>query len=239
MRVFSNETISSIRDKSVSFSNLFSESGIDGAIFRGLFNHLDLNELKQWIYTWGLKEKFSSNQKYKVGATKNHKKIVDKPLDDPRPTRFVLHQFFPWNTVDNCCAKNIFQDLVVIRNLLTGLPEGTGTEDISEYISWISCVHYRQGGDFIAPHVDDYAYQTILVLSELGKDFETGGQYYLTNGKHIYTEPNLRLGDIVVLKSNIPHGVHPIDPFYTLDSYSEKGRWMVFCPLVKSSDIEQ
>ena len=122
-----------------------------------------------------------------------------------------------------------------LRNLLVGLPENAGFEDMSRYVSWPCVIQYRRGGDYLAAHRDDYLYQMLLILSEIGSDFETGGNYLLDSHKHVYNEPALKFGDLVMLRSDIVHGVHPIDPHLSVDEQSERGRWILFFPLSDAS----
>lgn len=204
-------------------------------VIRGLYDRDRLLELRDAVYGLRHSRGFAENMKYNE-STPDHVKIVDKPLSDPRPTRFVLSQFFPWNTPHHRDIRTIAEELMIFRNICSGLAPQTGLSDADEFISWPSFIHYRRGGDFLAPHRDDYAFQTILILSQSGEDFTQGGAFYLDPSRHHFLEPSLEFGDLVLLKSDLVHGVHAIDP-QADDNGSQAGRWMMFCPLIRRDHI--
>jgi hypothetical protein len=238
MQVIEDETLASIKERYDFWAREVSRvSKEDVLLFRSLFESERLLSLRRWIHGFRLSQGLSGHHKYSR-STPDHVKVVDKPLTDVRPTRFEFYQFFPWNEQNNPDFKALTTELTILRNLLSGLPPETGYPDTSRYISWPCILHYRRGGDFLAPHRDDYAYQLILLLSERGKDFEEGGNYVLQDGKHRFLEPELQFGDVILLKSDIYHGVHAIDPHLPLVETSEDGRWIMFFPLSEASILE-
>jgi hypothetical protein len=202
-----------------------------------MFDNTELLSLRHWIHSFRLEHGLSGHYRYSK-ATPDHVKVVDKPLTDARPTRFEFYQFFPWNSQNNPAFSRLTTELTITRNIFSRLPPETGYPDTSRFVSWPCILHYRRGGDFLAAHQDDYAYQLILLLSERGKDFEEGGNYVLKNGKHLFLEPELKFGDLILLKSDIYHGVHAIDPQHPLNELSEDGRWIMFFPLSDASLLE-
>ena len=76
-------------------------------------------------------------------------------------------------------------------------------------------------------------------MSELGKDFSSGGQYILSK-EHgsFFTEKQLKMGDLVMLKFDIPHGVYPIDQDSVSSDSSITGRWIMFSPYHDSSILD-
>lgn len=207
------------------------------AVIRGLFDRDRLRAMKAWVYAFRQQQGLSGHMPYNE-ATPDHVKLVDKPLSDRRPTRFILSQFFPWNNDHrgNGDIAEISMGLMTFRNLCSGLDPRAGLVGDETYVSWPSVIQYRQGGDFLAAHQDDYAFQCILILSDFGQDFETGGNYYLGPEGHRFLEPDLQFGDVVLLKSDLVHGVHGIDPHLPLDD-SAGGRWMMFCPLARRDAV--
>lgn len=207
----------------------------ESAVIRGLWSRDRLLALRDHVFRFRQANGLSGNMAYNEG-TPDHVKIVDKPLGDHRPTRFVLSQFFPWNTQSHADIPAISLGLMRFRNLASGFAPDTGMRAGCEYVSWPSVIQYRRGGDFLAAHRDQYAFQCILVLSQMGEDFAEGGNYYLSETGHHFEEPNLRFGDVLLLKSDLVHGVHPIDP-HLADDGGMGGRWMMFCPLAKRSEV--
>lgn len=207
----------------------------ESAVIRGLFDRDRLLALRESVYGVRQRDGLSGNMPYNE-ATPDHVKLVDKPLGSDRPTRFVLSQFFPWNRQANADIPAISQGLMRFRNLASGFAPDTGMRAGCDYVSWPSVIQYRRGGDFLAAHRDQYAFQCILVLSEMGQDFTEGGNFWLGETGHHFEEPNLRFGDVLLLKSDLVHGVHPIDPALH-DDGSMAGRWMMFCPLARRADV--
>lgn len=203
----------------------------DSAVIRGLFSADRIQTLKAETFAFRERMGLSGNMAYDE-TTPDHVKLVDKPITTNRPTRFMLSQFFPWNSPPYEDIRTISRQLMAFRNMCSGLGWGAGFEDVSEYVSWPCIIQYRKGGDFLTAHRDDYAFQTILIMTELGVDFETGGNFYLNDQGHNYLEPELKVGDVLLLKSDLAHGVHAIDP-HRADDGSAAGRWMLFCPLSK------
>ena len=65
-------------------------------------------------------------------------------------------------------------------------------------------------------HVDPfYEHQKViptLLLSELGKDFESGGFYLMDeNDNKVFMDEKLSFGDLTLFNPQIPHGVDLID----------------------------
>lgn len=236
MKLFEQSSLSSmIEDAERWKGELAPILASQSVVIRGLYEPDRLLELRESVFQLRKTHGFAGNMKYNE-ATPDHVKIVDKAFDDARPTRFVLSQFFPWNTPVDPQIATIARDLMTFRNICSGLAPDTGLSTDCDYISWPSFIHYRRGGDFLAAHRDDYAFQTILVLSQQGRDFEQGGAFYLDESRHHYLEPALEFGDLVLLRSDLVHGVHAIDP-QASDDGSQAGRWIMFCPLIRRDAI--
>ena len=238
MKLYEQTSLSAMIDRADFWKDELDQTlHAQSAVIRGLFDPDRLRTMKAWVYDFRLREGLSGNMAYN-DATPDHVKLVDKPLTDRRPTRFVLSQFFPWNNEarDNRDIGEISANLMRFRNLCSGLAPETGFVGDDTFVSWPSVIQYRRGGDFLAAHQDDYAFQCILILSQMGEDFSTGGNYYLGPDGHRYLEPELKFGDVLLLKSDLVHGVHPIDPHQAVEDSAE-GRWMMFCPLARRDAV--
>jgi hypothetical protein len=67
--------------------------------------------------------------------------------------------------------------------------------------------------------------QPLLLLTQRGKDFESGGAFYVDDlGKRHFIEEATISGDIVVYDETIIHGVGDIDSNLPLDLNSCRGR---------------
>lgn len=236
MKVYEQRSLSDMTANAAQWrAELSARLETETVVIRGLYDADRLREMREAVYALRTSRGFDGNMRYNE-ATPDHVKIVDKPLSDPRPTRFVLSQFFPWNTPVHGDIRTLSEALITFRNVCSGLDPETGQAGDTTYISWPSFIQYRRGGDFLGPHRDEYAFQTILVLSSQGADFTEGGAYYLDSARHHYLEPALEFGDLVLLKSDLVHGVHAIDPGAEEDG-SQAGRWIMFCPLALRRNI--
>lgn len=105
--------------------------------------------------------------------------------------------------------------------------------------------HYPRGGGFMAQHRDGRAHtnaielgmdrfvQVLLIMSEKGKDFQTGGAYIVKDNERLYYEDECRIGDIVMYDGRNQHGVEEIDTLEPLDLNSPEGRYVAMVPLFK------
>lgn len=75
--------------------------------------------------------------------------------------------------------------------------------------------------------------QVILIMSQKGKDFQTGGAYLLKDKQRIFFEDKCIPGDVVMYDGRIEHGVEEIDTLEPLDLSSPAGRYVAMAPLFK------
>jgi len=237
MKIIENCSVEQIISNPKKYNNVLSGSE-NGVIFRNLWATEFIENLKKWVFDQRIKNGLSGDIKYSK-ETKNHFKLVDKAIESNRPTRFIGHQFFLWNKEQNSFYHDFFLDFIKVRNILNNEDIDLTITKTEKFVSWIAILQYRRGGDFLATHKDGYKFQSILMMSEKGKDFLTGGQYFLhdKNG-HVFTENNFKKGDLLMLKANCYHGVHPIDPNIQLTNNSIEGRWIMFSPYLDKKIIE-
>lgn len=145
-----------------------------------------------------------------------------------------FHQwsFFPWNQ-DLFDFYSRFRDVFVLRNILSGAEPGTylGSDPDDDCIARLSFQFYPKGCGGMNEHRDPLgAHQEvvpILIMSELGVDFKTGGVYVRNvDDEVIWVETVAKPGDLVLFNPNMKHGVAQIDPDQAEDWLSFEGRWM-------------
>ena len=71
-------------------------------------------------------------------------------------------------------------------------------------------------------------HNTLLLLTEKGVDFETGGGFIEVDGEHVVYEDHCRAGDVIVYDQRLVHGVDDIDPTVPFRSDSLAGRMSGF-----------
>jgi len=174
------------------------------------------------------------------GCPDYHRAIDENPFSRIK-TRMRVFQFHRWNN-----HSDLFQPFFRIFELKARLAGRLLSEIYDNVPSQIiiprlTVNHYPVGGGYLAEHVDpvgDFAkVQTLVQLSERGKDFTQGGLYYRSSiaGQKISLEEALEPGDLLLLSPGLPHGVEAIDPDQPLDWKSRRGRLMAV-PIIVHSD---
>lgn len=142
--------------------------------------------------------------------------------------------------------RDAFVRLAQVRNILAELPLDFAIDNIESNGLWTAArIHqYPAGGGFFRRHTDyvvkDIAdeketqfYQLLLLMSNKGEDFETGGGFVDIGKDRICLEDHFRCGDILVYDGRSVHGVEDIDPHLPLDLDTINGRITAFVTLFK------
>jgi hypothetical protein len=162
---------------------------------------------------------------------------------DPRSyVKGCFHQFsfYPWNQ-DLFDFFKVFEKVYHLKNILNGIPENSyvGTVPERSCVSRLSFQFYPQGSGYLNKHKDPVDFHQLvlplLILSEKGKDFQTGGAYVEIKGKTIMLDDLCESGDIVIFNASFPHGVETIDQDKTEFWPDFKGRWMLLFAVNKLS----
>ena len=178
----------------------------------------------------------------------NFQKLVVGGTSGPNGTpRFLRMFYLPFMDNDEFHMHEIFRRLAMFRNRLYGIDKNFATRDVESGVWSANRVHqYPRGGGFMAVHTDvgtakvaklvgfeDYV-QVILIMSQKGVDFFTGGAYIVNSeGEREFYEDDCQVGDVVVYDGRIPHGVEEIDYLSPLDMSSSAGRYVAMTTLFK------
>lgn len=173
------------------------------------------------------------------GAPNNHR----MNRSDPRSyVEGCFHQFsfYPWNQ-DLFNFFTLFQKVYHLKNVLNNIPENSyvGAKPERDCISRLSFQFYPQGSGFLNLHRDPVDFHQLvlplLILSEKGKDFKSGGAYVDIRGERILFDDLCGSGDIVIFNASFPHGVESIDEATPEFWPAFKGRWMLLFAVNKLS----
>ena len=173
------------------------------------------------------------------GAPNNHR----MNRSDPRSyVKGCFHQFsfYPWNQ-DLFNFFALFEKVYHLKNILNDIPESSyiGTAPEKNCISRLSFQFYPQGSGFLNKHRDPVDYHQLvlplLLLSEKGKDFKSGGAFVDIKGEKIMLDDLCGSGDIVIFNASFPHGVELIDKDIPEFWPAFKGRWMLLFAVNKLS----
>jgi hypothetical protein len=167
-------------------------------------------------------------------------------FDDPRskvPTKSVQFNFFPWNQ-DFFAIFDSYGLLFEIRNEANKLI--FNCEELSDpssegLIHRLAVQYYPAGGGYLSGHSDPIGahqvYIANIVMSEFGVDYSDGGLFIKENegGEKVYVEREGGIGDVVLFRADLIHGVDPINVLDEFNPLSGKGRWMLLSALTKPS----
>ena len=171
-------------------------------------------------------------QPIKVGCPNFHR----LNCNDERATVkgcFLQFSFFPWNQ-DLFNFFDLFRQGYYLKNLLnhTKRDKYLGRTPQDGCIARLSFQFYPAGMGMLNKHrdpLDNHQLAVpILAMSKKGRDFQQGGIYLdREDGRKIFVDETVDLGDLVLFNPAIPHGVDKIDPEEKTDWFSFRGRWMM------------
>jgi hypothetical protein len=155
------------------------------------------------------------------------------PFQLDSPGQFLRVFYNSLESADIYRMHNTFSTLIEIRDRLSGVPS---SESCLSDNAWNAArIHqYPSGGGFMSAHTDriskvskelgiDY-FQMVLVMSQKGLDFSTGGAFVVSNNTTIMLDEYTNLGDIIVYNGQAVHGVAKIDGHMPLDISCFSGR---------------
>ena len=146
---------------------------------------------------------------------------------------FHQFSFFPWNQ-DLLHLFELFKDVYHLKNSINDQPIGKylGKELEQDCIARLSFQFYPAGAGYLNKHQDPVGDNQlavpILIMSQKGKDFTSGGLYAMTSTKgKLYADEIAEPGDIVLINPKLPHGVDIIDSETEPNWLTFNGRWMM------------
>lgn len=167
-------------------------------------------------------------QKLSIGRARHGG--VDRP-------RFMRCFYLPMWDEDVFGLREIFRKVAQVRNILSGHEIDYAIDDPNGRAWTASRLHhFPAGGGFMVDHRDTvlpslYAenglgtfYQPLVLLTQKGVDFETGGGFAMVGEERISYEDYCCAGDIVVYDTTTVHGVDDIDPHVCFRQDSLAGR---------------
>jgi hypothetical protein len=142
---------------------------------------------------------------------------------------FHQFNFFPWNA-DQFNFFEEFKHIFALKNLLNDLDADkymSGIDD--DFIPKLSFQFYDSGKGYLERHQDPVGEHQfvvpILAMSQKGADFDQGGLEVKLQNEWKIVDDNIDVGDLVLLRGDVPHGVEKIDPNKEFELLSS-GRWM-------------
>jgi hypothetical protein len=163
--------------------------------------------------------------------------------------RFMLTLYNPLWEKDTWGLHSHFRKLVEVRDALAG--RDTLTDEVLAPNRYNGCrvQIYPAGGGFMGSHVDSRAasslegtgheayIQMVLLLTERGEDYQSGGAFVVSDGKTIDSEAEGLTGDLLVYDGNTNHGVADIDARLAFESTNLRGRAVALATVFTKEDV--
>ena len=114
--------------------------------------------------------------------------------------------------------------------------------DFSHTGARLKALHYAAGAGFLEQHVHQLEPQRVGLIaagSRVGTDFVTGGTYFVTPSGCVDTTREHDIGDIILFRYDLPHGVSVVDQGKTLNWDSIAGKWSIVLELRATHSLSQ
>jgi hypothetical protein len=209
-------------------------------VVRRMYDPAELRSLRNRAFEWGQSTEPSWHPCLD-GCPDYHR------LHDNYPQAHVqskMHAFYRHGYDErNATLMRYFAEVFAVKCHLAKAPPGSFITNTPSQgpIARVNIHHYPSGGGYQAEHIDPVSpfakIQTLIMASEMGVDYETGGLYARTapDGEPCHVDPHAQLGDMVVLSPGVRHGVAPVDPDRQYAPEENRGRWMIL-PIIINSD---
>ena len=172
--------------------------------------------------------------KYSIGSTSGSQHGI---------SRMMLTVMNPMYENDILNLKEVFYKLITIRDSLAQRQQILFDDNLpSPKFNGTRVQVYPSGGGFLTAHTDSRAVsnlsgikgnyiQLVLLLTEKGVDYQTGGAFVEYDEEIIDSEEGSLSGDVLVYDGNTRHGVADIDPELPLDRKGFKGRFVALATI--------
>ena len=209
-------------------------------IIRGLFKKEILRScLKKLQRKFKISKDFSSNSGNPKQIFNNFQKLCVGSTSVSKEKIYRMHRIFynPTWAKDAVGLRSTFLKFNKIRNFILGFDKNFCVTRPEKNL-WSACriLQYPIGGGHMSEHTDyilkniskinfmNNFYQLILPITEKGRDFKKGGAYIVHKNKKIMIENISKVGDIIIYKSTLKHGVEEIDGDKKLNLEKLNGR---------------
>ena len=209
-------------------------------VVQRMYDPAELRSLRNGAFEWGQSTEPSWHPCVD-GCPDYHR------LHDNYPQAHVqskMHAFYRHGYYDhNATLMQYFAEVFAVKCHLAKVPPGSFITNAPSTgpIARVNIHHYPSGGGYQAEHIDPVSpfakIQTLIMASQIGVDYQTGGLYARSapDAEPCRIDPHAQLGDMVVLSPGVRHGVAPIDPDRQYAPQENRGRWMIL-PIIINSD---
>ena len=224
------------------------------AAVRGLFDKSAIRGALHTIQSWiSSHDDHAATGETPSDIMSNYQKLVvgggaQRNYYVPRCVRILYNPIW---ADDAFQMRAMFIRLAQLRNRLIDKPHDFAIDQVSNEGFWTASriQHYPSGGGFFAEHRDavlsqqtqqaglaDFL-QIILLLTERGIDYQTGGAYVVNQGERVDLEGLYGCGDVLLYDGRSVHGVDDIDMGEPFALRSGQGRVVALASLYEDLTV--
>jgi hypothetical protein len=222
-----------VKDQEDFFVQHFVESvsAGDAFILKGAFPAHFIESLKNKVTAWK-KTKPSEFHKMLDGCPDFHR-VIDEEVGKKYSIKAIKHSsyFFRWNDDPLGIWPEITKRWRVLKQAMgmyaTEYEDNKPSDGPTDRIQ---VVRYPPAIGYLEPHRDAAEHQPCFIsgyMSKRGTDYEGGGFYFVVDGKAVYAEDMIDVGDLCIGHANIMHGVAPCDRGKPSSWDATDGRWFL------------
>ncbi len=205
------------------------------AVIRGLFDPDVLRRCARSVYDYANSARHRPSgglNPLDVRSNTSKWSIGGRPFQDRLP-RFAVVVYNPLFADDMFQLHGAFRRLVEIRDTIAGREILHDKALLPERFNACRVQIYPAGGGFLCEHHDDRGksnlplgeyIEVLLVLTEKGTDYRTGGGFVRFNESIVESDRGTRVGDLIIYNSSTVHGVLDVDPDVAFDPANLRGR---------------
>jgi hypothetical protein len=185
----------------------------DALILKGAFPEEFMRMMADRAKTWAATQP-SSFHKMLDGVPDFHR-VIDEEVGKLYSIQAVKHSFyfFRWNNDPLGIWPEITKRWRVLK-LAMGMnaDEYENNKPSEGPTDRIQIVCYPPKVGYLEPHRDASEHQKCFIsgyMSKRGKDYQGGGFYFVKDGKAVFAEDQIDVGDVCIAHANLLHGVAP------------------------------
>ena len=199
-------------------------------IVKNFYPKIFIKNLRNATFKWGMNSK--SEWKPLYDRCKDYHRLHDNYPNAHVKQKF--HGFYHHGWLKkNRSLFNKFKPVFNLKNFLGGYSNNKFiyNKPSEGIIARILIHHYPVGGGYQAEHIDPVVnhalIQTLIIASNYGRDYKSGGVYLNNGQKKIFIDEHTEIGDMIVMSPGYKHGVAEIDKNKNYSWNKNSGRWII------------
>jgi hypothetical protein len=201
----------------------------DAWILKGAFAPRFIDVMRKRVISW-CKQRPSEFHKMLDFCPDFHR-VIDEEVSGLYSIRAIKHSayFFRWNDDPLGIWPQITERWRVLKKAMGLNPlEYEDNRPSDGPVDRIQIVRYPPQHGFLEPHRDSAVHQKCFIsgyMSKRGVDYQGGGFYFIQDGKQVFAEDQIDVGDLCIAYADVLHGVAPCEGEYSWEK--DDGRWFL------------